>query len=102
VARGATEHVYRVGRIDFEIALTNLKYNAFMPAIRMLDIQSTAFDETDDGLEPAWLLLSPEERLRQHQIIIECGLKLEEAIKGVQIPRTIDRSVRYDILRDAF
>ncbi len=73
-----------------------------MPAIRMLDIQSTAFDETDDGLELAWLLLSPEERLWQHQIIIECGLKLEEAIKGIQIPRTIDRSVRYDILRDAF
>jgi hypothetical protein len=79
-----------------------LKYNVPMPAIRMLDIQNTAFSETDDGLEPDWLLLSPEERLRQHRVIIECGLKLEEAIKGIEIPRTIDRSVRYDILRDAF
>lgn len=69
---------------------------------RMLDLKNIAIFETDDGLDPMWLTLSFEDRLRIHLQTLQRGIKLEEAIKGMTISRRVDKTVRYDILKDAF
>lgn len=73
-----------------------------MQPARMLDLKNDVIDESDDDLDPDWLLLTPEERFALHAKIQSRGLKLEEAIKGIRIASSIDKSVRYNLLRDAF
>jgi hypothetical protein len=73
-----------------------------MVAIKMLDLKTIAIDETDDGLDPTWLMLSYETRLQKNLETLQRGIKLEEAIKGISIPQSVNKSVHYDILRDAF
>jgi hypothetical protein len=68
----------------------------------MLNLKNIAIDESDDGLDWAWLDLSYEERLRLHWQILQRGIKLEEAIKGIVIPQHVDKTVRYSIVKDAF
>lgn len=70
--------------------------------MRMLDLKNMVIDESDDGLDPTWLNYSFEERLALHQQILLRGMALEEAVKGVIIPRRMDKTVHYDVLRDAF
>jgi hypothetical protein len=70
--------------------------------MKVLDLKTIAIDETDDGLDPSWLLLGYEARLQKNLETLQRGIKLEEAIKGISIPQRVDKSVHYDILRDAF
>jgi hypothetical protein len=73
-----------------------------MKSVQMLDLKNMVIDEADDGLDPAWLNYSYEERLALHSQILLRGMALEEAVKGVLIPRRIDKTVHYNVLRDAF
>lgn len=68
----------------------------------MLNLKNIAILETDDGLDKMWLTLTYEDRLRIHLETLQRGIKLEKAIKGIQIPRCMDKTVHYNILRDAF
>jgi hypothetical protein len=68
----------------------------------MLDLKAVAIDESDDGIDPTWLLLSYEMRLRKNLEALQRGIRFEEAIKNKFIPQKVDKSVHYDILRDAF
>ncbi len=77
-------------------------YNAHMQQPQMLDLKNIAILETDDGLDKMWLTLSFENRLRIHLEILQRGIKLEEAIKGVSISHRMDKTVHYNILEDAF
>lgn len=73
-----------------------------MRPVQMLEPKNDAIDESDDGLDPNWLLLTPQERFALHAKIQSRGRKLEEAIKGILISDRVDKSVTYDIARDAF
>lgn len=73
-----------------------------MQPVKMLELKANAIDESDDGLDPNWLLLTPQERFAIHAKIQSRSRKLEEAIKGIQISDRVDKSVTYDIVRDAF
>ncbi len=77
-------------------------YNHFMALARMLDIKNTAIDPLDDGLDTTWLELSYEERLARHAQILLQGWQLEAAIGKTGIRQRMDKTVRYDLLRDAF
>jgi hypothetical protein len=68
----------------------------------LLDIKNIAFDDSSDDLDWSWLNKPYAERLRLHFLAMERGLNLEQAVKGVTIGRFVDKSMRYDIKRDAF
>ena len=68
----------------------------------MLELKTDVIDESDDGLDPDWLVLTPRERLALDAKIQSRGRKLEEAIEGIRIASSVDKSVRYDPFRDAF
>lgn len=68
----------------------------------LLDLKKIAFDDSSDDLDWSWLNKPYTERLRLHFLAMERGLSLEEAVRGIAIGRFVDKSVRYDIKRDAF
>jgi hypothetical protein len=68
----------------------------------MLDLKNISISESDDGLDPTWLNLDYETRLQLHLETLQRGIRLEEAIKGVVIPKRMDKSIHYNILVDAF
>jgi hypothetical protein len=73
-----------------------------MESVRILDLKNSTIDESDNDLDPTWLIYSYEQRLALHSQILLRGMALEEAVKGVVIPRHMDKTVHYDVLRDAF
>jgi hypothetical protein len=77
-------------------------YTFAMAEIKFLNLKDVAIDESNGGLDPNWLLLSYEMRLQRNLEAIQRGINLEEAIKNKAVPQKVDRSVHYNILRDAF
>jgi hypothetical protein len=77
-------------------------YTTNMAQTTWLNLKNIAIDESDDGLDPNWLLLPYETRLQKNFEAVQRGIKLEEALKNKSIPQKVDRNIHYNILRDAF
>jgi hypothetical protein len=48
-------------------------------------------EEDDDGLDPHWLELTPEERFRQLEALRQSAFNFRDAALGTVTPRRMDR-----------
>jgi hypothetical protein len=67
--------------VDRDLRLENFAILGSMAKTKWLNLKDIAIDESDDGLDPNWLLLPYETPLQRNFEAIQHGLRLEEAVK---------------------